>query len=234
MMGSLKSCLAMDLLDSFHSTFVDSEKIEEEMHKSILKIINKREAKLKMGEVDGYGNDFLGSLIVAYHENKRITLEDLIDECKTFYDAGHETATALLTWTCLLLATHADWQEKARNEVIELLKEDQSQNLPTYENILPKLKTLSKFCNPTPHHDPEIWGEDVQLFKPERFSEGTLTATHNKFGFVPPDLEIVLIALTMILQKYSLTVSPGYVHSPIHGLVSCPQYGLQLTLHPIE
>ncbi|XP_026400164.1 cytochrome P450 CYP749A22-like [Papaver somniferum] len=119
------------------------------MHKSILKIINKREAKLKMGEVDGYGNDFLGSLIVAYHENKRITLEDLIDECKTFYDAGHETATALLTWTCLLLATHADWQEKARNEVIELLKEDQSQNLPTYENILPKLKTMNMIINET-------------------------------------------------------------------------------------
>ncbi|XP_026384202.1 cytochrome P450 CYP749A22-like [Papaver somniferum] len=114
---------------------MDSEKIEEEMHKSILKIINKREAKLKMG------NDFLGSLIEAYHEvdeNKRITLEDLIDECKTFYNAGHETATPLLTWTCLLLATHADWQEKARNEVIVLLKEDQTavaQNLPAYEDI---------------------------------------------------------------------------------------------------
>ncbi|KAI3869019.1 hypothetical protein MKW92_007795 [Papaver armeniacum] len=97
-----------------------------------------------------------------------------------------------------------------------------------------------------PHHDPEIWGEDVQLFKPERFSEGILTATQNKFGFVPFSagprncvgmnfaVNQAKIALTMILQQYSLTISPGYVHSPIHGLVSCPQHGLQLTLHPIE
>ncbi|KAI3953526.1 hypothetical protein MKW92_053869 [Papaver armeniacum] len=95
-----------------------------------------------------------------------------------------------------------------------------------------------------PHHDPEIWGEDVQLFKPERFSEVILTATRNKFGFVPSGprncvgmnfaVNQAKIALTMILQKYSLTVSPGYVLSPIHGLVSFPQHGLQLALHPIE
>ncbi|RZC62236.1 hypothetical protein C5167_024003 [Papaver somniferum] len=97
-----------------------------------------------------------------------------------------------------------------------------------------------------PHHDPEIWGEHVQFFKPERFSEGILTAAHNKFGFVPFSsgprncvgmnfaVNQAKIAFTMILQNYSLPVSPGYIHSPIHGLVSCPQYGLQLTLHPIE
>lgn len=44
----------------------------------------------------------------------------MVDECKTFYFAGHETTTSLLGWTILLLATHKDWQEKARKEVVEL------------------------------------------------------------------------------------------------------------------
>lgn len=68
--------------------------------------------------------DFLGKLLEANHEDdegKRISIEDMVDECKTFYFAGHETTTSLLGWTILLLAIHKDWQEKARKEVLDLL-----------------------------------------------------------------------------------------------------------------
>lgn len=83
---------------------------------SVTEIIEKREKRVTMkGEKERFGSDFLGSLIRAKHDNSdnmRISVEDIIDECKTFYIAGQETTTTtVLSWTILLLALHMDWQE---------------------------------------------------------------------------------------------------------------------------
>ncbi|OVA04879.1 Cytochrome P450 [Macleaya cordata] len=214
-------------------------------------------------------------------ESKRISIEDMIDECKTFYFAGHETTTSLLTWTCLLLAIHTDWQDKATREVIELL--GQKNPTPDDINFISRLKTMNMIINESLrlyppvlsivrtvsrevrlgklnlqanieliistiaiHHDPEIWGEDVHIFKPERFSEGVAKATNNNtvaflpFGLGPRTcvglnfaMTEAKIALAMILQRYHFTLSPTYVHSPTKRLTSCPQHGLQIMLHAL-
>ncbi|TYH34042.1 hypothetical protein ES332_D13G101600v1 [Gossypium tomentosum] len=94
-----------------------------------------REEKVKLGDIDCY----------AYHdvdENKRILVQDLIDECKTFYIAGQETINSLLSWTVLLLAIHTDWQDKAREEVIELFGHQNP-----HPNDLSKLHTISRIIN---------------------------------------------------------------------------------------
>ncbi|PRQ40550.1 putative cytochrome P450 [Rosa chinensis] len=44
-------------------------------------------------------DDLIGLLLKAlYHSelNQRITVDDLVDECKTFYFAGEETTNTLL------------------------------------------------------------------------------------------------------------------------------------------
>ncbi|WMV49333.1 hypothetical protein MTR67_042718 [Solanum verrucosum] len=77
------------------------------------------------------------------------------------------------------------------------------------------------------HHDPQIWGEDVHIFKPERFAEAVAKATNNNaaaffpFGFGPHTCvgqnfttNEAKIALSMILQRYKFTLSPNYVHYP--------------------
>ncbi|KAI3953674.1 hypothetical protein MKW98_017498, partial [Papaver atlanticum] len=122
----------------------ESDRLEREIRKSIIGLIKTREEKVKRGELEGgYGNDYLGVLVKAFHEsddNKKISVDDMVDECKTFYFAGHETTTSLLTWTCLLLAIHTEWQDKARKEVFELLGENK---ITADDNFLGKLKIVS-------------------------------------------------------------------------------------------
>ena len=106
-----------------------------------MKVVKKREEKVVTGEADSFGRDFLGLLLNAYHdldEKNRLSAEDLVDECKTFYFAGQETTNSLLAWTILLLAIHKDWQEKARTEVMVFGNQN-----PHPEGIA-KLKTVSK------------------------------------------------------------------------------------------
>lgn len=120
---------------------VESDKIEQSLIGSVKTIVSKREEKMVAGETQNFGSDFLGSLLRAHHsadKKNRISIEDVIDECKVFYLAGHETTSSLLSWTLFLLAIHTNWQEKARQEVAEMF----GQNNPTSEG-LPKLKTVN-------------------------------------------------------------------------------------------
>ncbi|VVA24216.1 Hypothetical predicted protein [Prunus dulcis] len=262
---------------------IESDKLEKGIHASIIELVRKRENKAMAGEKNSFGSDFLGLLLKANHEsndneNQRISVDELIDECKTFYFAGQETTNTLLSWTVFLLALHTDWQEEARKEVLQLF----GKQTPNLDGI-GKLKTMSMIINEALrlyppavsvtrnverevrlgklivpsnlelvvsivalHHDPQIWGQDVQLFKPERFSEGVAKATNNHVGaFIPfglgPRTCVGLnfatteakIALSMILQQYAFTLSPGYVHLPLHYLTVRPQHGVQVMLHSL-
>lgn len=260
---------------------IESDILAKEIRKCVMEIIKKREEKVLNGEEDSFGSDFLGVLIKAHHdadEKQRISMDDMVDECKTFYVAGQETVNSLLAWTVLLLAVHTDWQEEARKEVLNLF----GQENPNPDGIW-KLKTLSNVINESLrlyppiasnlrkverevrlgklilpanlilsmsylslHHDPQIWGEDAHQFKPERFSEGIAKATTNSeaaffpFGAGPRScvgmnfaINEAKIALSMILQRYSFTLSPVYVHSPIQLLTLCPQRGIQVTLQSL-
>ena len=64
----------------------------------------------------------------------------VIDECKTFFFAGHDTSALLLTWTLMLLATHPEWQDKARAEVAQVCRDD-----PPSADHLSKLTVVCPF-----------------------------------------------------------------------------------------
>lgn len=86
--------------------------------------------------------NFLSMLMSGSNVSKHgpgLAIEEVIDECKTFFYGGQEATANALTWAVLLLAQHQDWQNKAREEVLRVCKGNE---LPAAEN-LQELKIVS-------------------------------------------------------------------------------------------
>ena len=106
-------------------------KLNREIVKILTKLIKDRlQSAGKLGHgPDSYGSDLLG-LMMASNQGElkgnsqknlsRMGIPEIIGECKTFFFAGHETTSTLLPWACLLLATHPEWQDRAREEIVAL------------------------------------------------------------------------------------------------------------------
>ncbi|KAL0391985.1 UNVERIFIED_CONTAM: cytochrome [Sesamum radiatum] len=244
-----------------------SQKIEKQIRDSVRMLIetnskNRENSKNLLTLLTHASND---------REEDRLSVEEVIDECKTFYFAGKETTANLLSWALLLLAKHPDWQNRAREEVVRICKNNQ---LPNSENLT-ELKTITMILQETMrlyppvvmlirqtarniklgqlnipantefnlpilavHHDTEIWGDDANEFNPLRFSEPRKhLAAYLPFGIGPrfcvgQNLAMVeaKIILAMIIQRFSIAISPSYIHTPIMAWTLEPQYGAQIIL----
>lgn len=62
----------------------------------------------------------------------------VVDNCKNMYFAGYETTATASAWCLMLLAAHPKWQDRARAEVVDVLK-----NGPPDSDKLRGLKTVS-------------------------------------------------------------------------------------------
>ncbi|GLJ21843.1 hypothetical protein SUGI_0408360 [Cryptomeria japonica] len=233
----------------------------------ILQIINARlECNTK-----GLGDDLLGVMLLELNQLKGLTLQDIVDECKTLLIAGQETTKLSLTWTLMLLALNPHWQDRVRAEVLEITKGVQPDN-----NMLSKMKVMTMVINESMrlyppvsytvrqakqdmkmgnlkipkgmsmlinilgmHQDPQLWGrQDVYEFDPKRFSNVENIKKNNgyiPFGFggrICPGEKVARLEqkaiLSLIVSKFSFTVSPNYVHSPKSLLSIMPSNGMQL------
>ncbi|KAG0500972.1 hypothetical protein HPP92_001044 [Vanilla planifolia] len=89
-------------------------RLERKMRDTLMDIIERR---LESKEA-AYGEDLLGLMMQACMSGNTMTMDEIISECKTFFFAGHETTSHLLTWTIFLLSTHQEWQQRLREEVL--------------------------------------------------------------------------------------------------------------------
>ncbi|XP_074272836.1 cytochrome P450 714C2-like isoform X1 [Silene latifolia] len=92
------------------------------------------------------------------------------------------------------------------------------------------------------HNDPELWGPDVHEFNPERFAKGITGACKPPQAYIPFGFGArvclgqnfammeLKVMLSMILSKFSFSLSPAYQHSPAYRLILEPQHGVQLLI----
>ncbi|XVF09883.1 hypothetical protein REPUB_Repub07fG0135500 [Reevesia pubescens] len=227
--------------------------------------------------------DLLGLLMEGNHVDgragKSLNARELVDECKTFFFGGHETTALALTWTLLLLAMHPDWQNQLREEIKEVIGDDEEIDFTKLAGLKKMgwvMNEVLRLYSPAPnaqrqaredikvddliipngtnmwidvvamHHDPAIWGDDVYEFRPERFKDDHLYGgCKHKMGFLPfgfggrmcvgRNLTMMeyKVVLTLMLTRFSFSISPSYRHSPSILLSLRPRYGLPLIVQPL-
>lgn len=106
--------------------------------------------------------------------------------------------------------------------------------------------TILRIPIATIHRDKEVWGEDADEFKPARFENGVSKAAKHpnallSFSNGPRSCigqNFAMIeakaVITMILQRFSFTLSPKYVHTPISVITLRPKYGLPMILRSLK
>ncbi|XP_058101138.1 cytochrome P450 CYP72A616-like isoform X2 [Magnolia sinica] len=112
------------------------KEIDREIRAIMRSMIEKREKAMKTGEAS---NDDLLSLLMESNSkesqdqgnSKSMSIEDVIEECRLFYLAGQETTYSLLTWTMIVLSMHPSWQERAREEVLQVF----GKNKPDFDGL---------------------------------------------------------------------------------------------------
>ncbi|CAN6453023.1 unnamed protein product [Victoria cruziana] len=108
------------------------EELKQKLTSLLSKIIERREQEMELGSAKN--DDLLGILLEAnrnHDESRRITRDEVIEECKVFYSSGHESTSELLTWTMVLLSMNPSWQMRARDEVLQVC----GRTAPSFDNL---------------------------------------------------------------------------------------------------
>ncbi|CAN4085905.1 unnamed protein product [Withania somnifera] len=251
-----------------------SNNLGKEIDFLLMSIIEDRKKMKK--DVDGAKHDLL-SLLLAGNGRTGLSTREIVDECKTFFFAGHETTALALTWTLLLLALHPEWQTQLREEIKQVMGEGEL-DLTRHADLRKMgwvMNEVLRLYSPAPNvqrqargdiqvddlvipnginmwidvvsmnHDKKLWGEDVNEFKPERFKDDIYGGCKHKMGFMPfgfggrmcigRNLTITeyKIILSLILTRFSFSISPNYIHAPSIMLSLRPTLGLPLIFRPL-
>lgn len=98
-------------------TNIRIRQVSKEIDNYLRDMINKRMNEMKGGAATK--SDFLGLLLESNfqaieqgNESAGLSMQDIINECKLFYFAGHESVGLLLVWTTVMLSRHPKWQER--------------------------------------------------------------------------------------------------------------------------
>ncbi|PIA27690.1 hypothetical protein AQUCO_07600098v1 [Aquilegia coerulea] len=144
-----QTVLVMEALQSLYLPgfrFIPTKKnkrraiLNKEINSQLSELIQRKLLGMNHGEL---GADDLLDMLLQYSNhsslhaessdsnNGKMTIDEVIEECKLFYFAGQETSSNWLTWTMIVLAMNPTWQEKAREEVLQIC----GKSVPSFENL---------------------------------------------------------------------------------------------------
>ena len=130
------------------------------------------QGRLAEKDTKGFGNDLLGLMLEAraleQEGHQMLTTQEIVDECKTFFFAGQDTTSHLLTWTMFLLSRHPEWQEKLREEVLRecgdaVPNPDTVAKLKIFSNNFQCSNAVSQTVQTTARFDIDILSFAVQV-----------------------------------------------------------------------
>lgn len=96
----------------------------------ILNIVNERTEATS-------DKDLLQMIIKGASNGPNAIDQFIVDNCKNIYLAGYETSAVAALWGLMLLASHPEWQARARDEVVQIC----GGRLPDAD-MLRKMKTV--------------------------------------------------------------------------------------------
>ncbi|XP_063935032.1 cytochrome P450 72A397 [Daucus carota subsp. sativus] len=249
--------------------------VHKQVEGLVKKVVTKRLEEMKRGASSE--GDMLGLMLEAYLDKTGgFSLDDVMDECRSFHFAGTEVTARSLIWVLYVLSKYPEWQAKAREEVLQVFG-DQNPNaegLNQLKIVTMILYEVMRLYPPTSmihraiskdtklgdmilpawvqmtipitlmNHDPDIWGEDVHEFKPERFEEGVFNSKMQSvyFAFASGPRKCIGQSMAMVtdkfvvatlLQRFSFEISPSYEHAPKHAFLLVPQHGMKLVVRKL-
>ncbi|KAF1001430.1 hypothetical protein AG4045_006302, partial [Apium graveolens] len=99
----------------------------KETQSLVKKMVTRRLEEMKNGASNQ--GDMLSSMLEAFQdEASGVSLDDVIEECRSFSFIGKESTARPLVWMLYVLARYPDWQERAREEVLQIFG-DQKPNV---------------------------------------------------------------------------------------------------------
>ncbi|KAJ9696820.1 hypothetical protein PVL29_008830 [Vitis rotundifolia] len=100
-------------------------KTERRLNKALRSLIESRlNSQVSRSSDSVHGDDLLGLMMGESEAAKtkpglKLSMNEIIEECKMFFFAGQDTTSNLLSWTTFLLSSHQEWQDRLRQEVLK-------------------------------------------------------------------------------------------------------------------